>query len=68
MSLSDRLAHARPQADEPVGRAGPAKVRKAHPTVVPLDPFAELKRTVHTALLEKLGPKLYDADSTDLEQ
>jgi len=34
------------------------------------DPFAELKRTVHQALLDNLGPKLYDArlTSTDLEQ
>jgi pilus assembly protein CpaF len=34
------------------------------------DPFGDLKRQVHTALLETLGPTLYDArfESGDLEQ
>jgi len=55
MSLSDRLAqrketpgHIRPQHGE--RRQG----RQA-------DPFAEVRRSVHDALLETLGPKLYDA-------
>src|ERR1019366_6093080 len=34
------------------------------------DPFAAVKRSVHEALLEALGPKLYDAhlDQRELEQ
>jgi len=34
------------------------------------DPFAEIKRTVHQALLETLGPKLYDSrlSQPELEQ
>src|SRR5262249_61881120 len=35
-----------------------------------LDPFGPLKRSVHEALLETLGPQLYDAhlDQRELEQ
>jgi pilus assembly protein CpaF len=65
MSLSDRLAQRK-------GLQGPIRpqhgerrqfARKA-------DPFAEVRRAVHDALLETLGPKLYDAhlDQRDLEQ
>src|SRR3712207_7360052 len=41
---------------------GPARSRARH-----VDPFADLKRTVHQALLESLGPTLYDARMTQSE-
>jgi pilus assembly protein CpaF len=73
MSLADRLAQARldraAAAPAPVGghvTSPPARGRR------PLgeDPFADLKREVHQALLNALGPKLYDARLTppELEQ
>ncbi len=70
MTLSDRLARAKKdRTDEP---APPdqssldqslglrAKHRKT-------DPFGDLKLTVHQALLEALGPKLYDVTMTQGE-
>jgi pilus assembly protein CpaF len=64
MSLSDRLAQ-RVTAD-PLNRDTPGPPRRA---ARPADPFAAVKRTVHEALLEVLGPKLYDAhlDQRELE-
>ncbi|HEY7429743.1 MAG TPA: CpaF family protein [Streptosporangiaceae bacterium] len=65
MSLSDRLAQrgiAGSLSLEP--RAQPRRnARQA-------DPFAALKRSVHDALVEALGPRLYDAhlDQRELEQ
>src|SRR3712207_8388268 len=41
---------------------GPARSRARH-----VDPFANLKRTVHQALLESLGPTLDDARMTQSE-
>jgi pilus assembly protein CpaF len=69
MSLSDRLAEARrarsaDQSAEPRGgdlAAGLARARRS------VDPFAELKRTVHQTLLENIGPQLYDARLTQSE-
>jgi pilus assembly protein CpaF len=72
MTFADRLAQAR------LDRAGlaPAPVTghistpAAHARRPPPDPFADLKREVHQALLNTLGPRLYDARLTphDLEQ
>jgi pilus assembly protein CpaF len=70
MSLADRLAQARRDRtvddapEEAPSRAGAAPVRRIE------DPFADLKRTVHQALLDNLGPKLYDSRLTqgELEQ
>ena len=68
MSLADRLAEARRQKapterveaeDTLTGK--PATKRKSS------DPFADLKRTVHQALLDNLGPKLYDSRQTQSE-
>jgi pilus assembly protein CpaF len=73
VSLADRLAQARLDraavAPAPVGghdASPPARGRRA----LRDDPFADLKRDVHQALLKALGPKLYDAQLTpaDLEQ
>jgi len=64
VSLSDRLAQ----------RGGPAAVpleplTVARRAVRQADPFAEVKRSVHEALLEVLGPTLYDVhlDQRELE-
>lgn len=72
MSLGHRLAQARrdrgttpePNAPEDLVAARTSKHQRV------IDPFAELKRTVHHTLLENLGPKLYDArmSQTELEQ
>ena len=68
MSLADRLAAAQRDrtAPERTGGLDDAAPRpRRH-----VDPFAELKRTVHHALLDSLGPQLYDSKQTqsDVEQ
>jgi len=66
MTLADRLATAQrsrlPQKPEAPGGRGAAR-RRAHP----VDPYSEVKRSVHGALVESLGPKLYDAHMTQAE-
>src|SRR5665647_3881221 len=59
MSLADRLDQARrSQPEAPDGHDGPAG---AKPAVVRVrDPFAAVKASVHQALLDSLGPQLYD--------
>ncbi len=70
MSLSDRLARARgtqlgaePPRAEPSTPATPARKRSA-------DAHAAIKRSVHAALLESLGPTLYQSQlsESDLNQ
>ena len=65
MSLSERIA----QRNEAVAPP-PEKPGVPRPVVRQADPFATLKRTVHEALLEMLGPRLYDAhlEQRELEQ
>jgi len=65
VTLSDRLSN--------LGLAGaPAPERRGAPrrSVRHEDPFGPLKRSVHEALLEMLGPTLYDArlEQRELEQ
>ena len=65
MSLSDRLAQRLAPAAVPREQLGvPRRTART------ADPFAALKRSVHEALLEVLGPGLYDAhlDQKELEQ
>ena len=66
MSLADRLAQAKKTtAPEPAAdgtRTTGARGRTKH-----VDPFADLKRQVHQALLDSLGPTLYDAAMTQSE-
>jgi pilus assembly protein CpaF len=68
MTLADRLAQAKKTKQQPVetktdGAApGPTKTRARH-----VDPFADVKRAVHQALLDSLGPTLYDARMTQSE-
>jgi pilus assembly protein CpaF len=67
MSLSDRLA----QRQAPSGASRGQHENPAMPTRTArhADPFGAVKRSVHQGLLEKLGPKLYDAhlDQRELE-
>jgi pilus assembly protein CpaF len=56
MSLSDRLAQRLATSEAPQAQQG--VLRRAARQA---DPFAAVKRSVHEALLEALGPKLYDA-------
>jgi pilus assembly protein CpaF len=70
MTLSDRLAKAKKDRYEP---PPPAESRSLEQTIAArhsrrkVDPFADLKRTVHQSLLEALGPKLYDVTMTQGE-
>jgi pilus assembly protein CpaF len=70
MTLSDRLAKAKKERFEP---PPPAEQRSLEETIAArhsrrkVDPFADLKRTVHQSLLEALGPKLYDVTMTQGE-
>jgi pilus assembly protein CpaF len=65
MSLSDRLSQLRVAGGPPIERRGAPRRSVRH-----ADPFGALKRSVHEALVEVLGPRLYDAhvDPRDLEQ
>ena len=65
MSLSDRLSQLRVAGAPLPERRGAPRRTSRHS-----DPFGPLKRSVHDALLEMLGPKLYDAhmDQRELEQ
>src|SRR3954453_20467264 len=74
MSLADRLAQARrdrtpvlqePSAgpNDPPGQGMPVRTRR-QPNI---DPSGDLKREGHQALLDTLGPKLYDARLTQSE-
>ncbi|MFZ5869250.1 MAG: CpaF family protein [Actinomycetota bacterium] len=82
MSLADRLNAARASSvPVPPSQAGPANghhsgtPETAHKRGVPAserprDPFAQVKASVHQALLESLGPRLYDPrmEQSELEQ
>ena len=62
MSLSDRLERARatqagPMSHDATDAKAPLPTRLSRTS----DPFAEVKRRVHAALLETLGPQMYDA-------
>ncbi len=63
MSLADRLAEARRDTTPTPSTSRSASRR-------PQDPFTDLKRKTHQALLAALGPKLYDTRLTqgELEQ
>jgi pilus assembly protein CpaF len=69
MSFADRLAHAqRSRLRQPADSEEPSVNGKHHRgRHTPGDPFAELKRKVHAALLESLGPKIYDSRMTQSE-
>ncbi len=75
MSLSDRIAKAQ-RALEPTQNSQPGAAAAASATAAPRrrrhvsDAFAEVKRVVHSQLVETVGPRLYDANMTqsDLEQ
>jgi pilus assembly protein CpaF len=69
MNLTDRLAAANGK-----GHAAPTVTPERHATGAParhriIDPFANIKQSVHASLLEVLGPTLYEAqlDEKDLE-
>ena len=68
MSLADRLAEARRQkAPTEPAEARRHSYRQAAVKRKSSDPFADLKRQVHQALLDNLGPKLYDSRQTQSE-
>ncbi|MDF2093089.1 CpaF family protein [Knoellia sp. 3-2P3] len=64
MSLADRLENVR-RAQQPVGDSAHAAPERARI----VDPFAAVKASVHQALLDSLGPQLYDPhlDQGELE-
>ncbi len=59
MSLADRL-ESRRRAQEPAAEEPPGPQRGPGGTHRHVDPFADLKASIHTALLGSLGPQLYD--------
>ena len=65
MSLSERLSQVRVAGAPSHERPGAPRRQARH-----LDPYGPLKRSVHEALLETLGPRLYDAhlEQRELEQ
>ena len=65
MSLSERLSQMRVAGAPPLERPGAPRRPVRHQ-----DPYGPLKRSVHEALLETLGPRLYDAhlEQRELEQ
>jgi pilus assembly protein CpaF len=65
MTLSDRLSQLGLANGTTVERRGAPRRATRHE-----DPFAQLKRSVHEALLEALGPTLYDTqlDERELER
>ncbi len=70
MSLADRLAQAqreRGAAPTPTEVEKPTSNGQRVRATGATDPFAEIKRSVHTALVESLGPQLYDAKTTQSE-
>ena len=64
MSLAERLDQARRSPERSTAADSPIAVVRAP------DPFAVVKESVHAALLESLGPQLYDPhlQQSDLEQ
>ncbi|MFI7589474.1 CpaF family protein [Spongisporangium articulatum] len=76
MSLADRLAQAREDRAEQEQHSRLSSTARAQAPMshrrrtTPVDPFADLKRTVHQTLLDSLGPKLYDSrlPQSELEQ
>ena len=70
MSLTDRLAQAKRERGATVVSVEPEQPTsngQRKRSTATADPFAEVKRTVHAALVESLGPKLYDATTTQSE-
>src|SRR5665647_1310250 len=68
MSLADRLDQAR--RSQPSEPNGPDGKDGSKPEVIRIrDPFATVKASVHQALLDSLGPQLYDPhlEQADLE-
>ena len=65
MSLSERLDSVR-RAQQPIAPVPTGQLRVL-PTMV--DPLAEVKARVHQAMIDQLGPKLYDPNlpAADLE-
>ncbi|MGH3471609.1 MAG: CpaF family protein, partial [Nocardioidaceae bacterium] len=71
MTLADRLAQAQLDRGAPTPQASLASDNGQRQRVHSAeDPFAEVKREVHQALVTSIGPKLYDANKTqeELEQ
>lgn len=70
MPLADRLAQAQ-RAREAAAGAAPARATRpaqhARSAGRSRDPFVAVKRTVHAALVENLGRRLYDAKMTQAE-
>ncbi len=67
MNLTDRLAAANGHPHPAAGAAAerPAVAVRARHRII--DPFADIKRSVHASLLDVLGPTLYDAQMDERE-
>jgi pilus assembly protein CpaF len=58
MSLTERIEQARGSTQAPAGRNEPVAETPAAARL--RDPFAKVKASVHRALMESLGPQMYD--------
>ena len=69
MSLAERLESVRRGQQAAIDAAAPAGSPTAHERPRVIDPFAAVKASVHQALLDSLGPQLYDPhlDQAELE-
>ena len=62
------VAEAQPSTDaQPTAKPAAATTAAAGRRRAPVDPFLDIKSRVHDALLERLGPSLYDAQMTETE-
>src|SRR5689334_6286885 len=70
MSLAERLESVRRSQQAANDAANNTPAPSAHERQRVVDPFAEVKASVHQALLDSLGPKLYDPhlEQSELEQ
>jgi pilus assembly protein CpaF len=67
MTLADRLAQAKRSRGKGDAEAKPTGDEGRRQRRSTTDPFGDLKRQVHQTLLDTLGPKLYDARTTQSE-
>ena len=67
MSLSDRLSQARRGRELAITTPVSDAVDAMRTRNAPTDPYFDIKRSVHTALLESLGPQLYQTQLSEAD-
>ena len=67
MSLSDRLSQARKGRESELSTAEETVTPQRSTRKRSVDPYADIKKTVHAALVESLGPQLYHTQLSEHE-